>query len=214
MQLTSGRFPDTSKPARVLLAALLLGGLACVPGVGADIYKFVGKDGVIRLADRPMGPGYRLVVKSRKKWDPGKVHPHPENRRRFQPIIDQAAHRFSLNQALIHAVIATESGYDPKARSRAGALGLMQLMPETASAYGVTDPRDPNQNVLGGSRYLRELLRRYQDLELALAAYNAGESAVARYGNRVPPYPETRDYVDRVLKRFRQNLQRREGGDS
>jgi soluble lytic murein transglycosylase-like protein len=102
----------------------------------------------------------------------------------------------------VKAVIAAESNFDPEAISHRGAQGLMQLMPATAAALGVADPLQPTQNVQAGARYLRLMLDRYGDLERALAAYNAGPSAVDRYGG-IPPYPETRDYVQRVLAYYR-----------
>lgn len=108
-----------------------------------------------------------------------------------------------IDPALVEAIIANESGFDPKATSRAGARGLMQLMPETAASLGVLDPYDPAQNVRGGTRYLRSLLDRFGDLELAVAAYNAGAGAVERYGG-IPPYPETQNYVRHVLSRYRE----------
>ena len=100
-------------------------------------------------------------------------------------------------------MVTAESAYDPVAVSSAGAVGLMQLMPGTAERYGVRNRRDPRQNVLGGVRYLRDLLVQFDDLTLALAAYNAGENAVIRYGNRIPPYPETQNYVRKVLTFYR-----------
>ena len=119
-------------------------------------------------------------------------------RARFDALIRDAAHRFGLSADLIHAVIRAESDYDPTCISPAGAVGLMQLMPNTARALGVSDPYDPAQNILGGVRYLREQLDRFGDLSLALAAYNAGPGAVTRHGG-IPPYRETRLYVRRVL---------------
>ncbi len=174
--------------------------------IPADIYKFVDENGVIRLTDRPMGPGYKLVVRTRKAWDPSKVHYTPANRKRYNKTIDLAARRFGINQALIHAVIHAESGYNPNAVSAAGAVGMMQLMPDTARHYGVKDRHDPVQNILGGSHYLSYLLQRYGDLKLSLAAYNAGETAVARYGQQEPPYRETRAFVKKVQALFRENL--------
>jgi soluble lytic murein transglycosylase-like protein len=114
------------------------------------------------------------------------------------------AQNASLPPQLLHAVIAVESGYDARAVSSKGALGLMQLMPATARRFGVADAFDPQQNLAGGAAYLKWLLDRFGgDLELTLAAYNAGEGAVARAGHRVPPFAETRAYVPRVLDRMR-----------
>ena len=120
------------------------------------------------------------------------------------PLIREAAAAYRLEPALLHAVISAESGYDILARSPKGALGLMQLMPDTARRFGVLDPDNPADNLSGGARYLRWLLDLFSDVSLALAAYNAGEGVVQRYGNTVPPYPETQSYVRRVLGFYRQ----------
>jgi soluble lytic murein transglycosylase-like protein len=118
-------------------------------------------------------------------------------------LIDEVAHATALPPQLLAAVIAVESGFDARAVSRKGAQGLMQLMPATARRFGVTDPFDPRQNIAGGAAYLKWLLQRFDgDLTLALAAYNAGESAVVKAGYRVPPFDETRAYVPRVLARL------------
>lgn len=198
-----------------VLILTLIAGIGVWPACArADIYKRVDKNGLISLTDHPQGPGYRLVIRTRKAWSPSRVGYHPGNRVRFRKAIDQAARRHGLNQALIDAVITAESGYDPDAISKAGAVGLMQLMPDTARAYGVDDPTDPYQNIDGGSRYLRYLLDQYQDVSLALAAYNAGETAVGRYRNRIPPFPETRRYVEKVMSLFRQILKTRSESES
>ena len=116
-------------------------------------------------------------------------------------VVNELAEAMSLHPALVHSVIAAESNYDPGAVSPKGAVGLMQLMPETAAELQV-DPYQPQQNVAGGVRYLREMLERYDgSLLKALAAYNAGPGAVDRYGD-LPPYDETRAYVTRVIRRF------------
>ena len=126
------------------------------------------------------------------------------------PVVEQAAEDHRLDPALLLAVIHAESVFNPLAVSPKGAVGLMQLMPTTASRYGTGDLRDPRQNIQAGAAHLRYLLGRYGDVSLALAAYNAGEGAVERYGMRIPPYAETQDYVPRVLSLYRRYQQRDE----
>ncbi len=110
-----------------------------------------------------------------------------------------------MPDSLVHAVVTAESAYDPHALSSAGALGLMQLMPATAKRFGVSDRKNPRANVYAGTRYLKQLLGMFDnDVRLALAAYNAGENAVIKYDNQIPPYPETQNYVRKVLKYYRQ----------
>jgi soluble lytic murein transglycosylase-like protein len=124
----------------------------------------------------------------------------------FANEIRSAASAFGLEPALLHAVITVESNHNPAALSPKGAMGLMQLMPGTSQRFGVSDPWHPEQNILGGARYLSELMTLFnQDLTLALAAYNAGEQAVIRHGRRIPPYPETRSYVTKVVGLYRQS---------
>jgi hypothetical protein len=130
--------------------------------------------------------------------------PNKATVRQFAGIIEAASRRHGVDAALVHAVVFVESSYDPQALSAQGALGLMQLMPETARRYGVKDPSDPAQNVEGGVRVLKELLALFdQDMELALAAYNSGASAVIRAGYRVPANAETLAFVPRVLEYYR-----------
>lgn len=118
-------------------------------------------------------------------------------------LIDRVAGEVVLSPQLLHAVIAVESSYDARAVSPKGAKGLMQLMPDTARRFGVSDPFDPEQNVRAGATYLRSLLDLFEgDTRLALAAYNAGENAVIRSGNRIPDFAETQAYVPRVLTRL------------
>src|SRR6185436_10301351 len=116
----------------------------------------------------------------------------------YGSLVEETAQRYRLDSLLLAAVVQTESGFDPTATSPRGAQGLMQLMPTTAQTYGASSPTDPHSNVRAGARYLRDLLHRFDDLELALAAYNAGPAAVRRFGG-MPPYRETRQYVERVL---------------
>ena len=124
----------------------------------------------------------------------------------YATLIHSAALNAALEPALVHAVIAVESAYNPAARSPKGAIGLMQLMPDTALRYGVKDPaRSPQDNLRAGTLYLKDLMQQFNHrLELVLAAYNAGENAVLRHGERIPPYPETQRYVPAVLARYRE----------
>jgi soluble lytic murein transglycosylase-like protein len=126
-------------------------------------------------------------------------------RQRIDAAIRHASSKFDVDEALIRAVIHVESRFNPDAVSPKGATGLMQLMPTTAHRFGVLNAKDPVQNILGGTQYLRVLLNQFDgDLKLALAAYNAGEGAVLKYRRRIPPYEETRDYVRLVLGSYRQ----------
>lgn len=126
----------------------------------------------------------------------------------YAAIIQRVADATSNDAALLHAVIKTESAYQPQARSTRGAQGLMQLMPATARQLGISDPRDPAQNILAGARYLTQLRQQFKDdLPLALAAYNAGPAAVVRHGNTIPPYAETQAYVPRVMQEYQRLLQ-------
>jgi soluble lytic murein transglycosylase-like protein len=121
---------------------------------------------------------------------------------RYDDIIDHHASRQGVRSDLVRAVIQVESAFNPYARSNKGAMGLMQLMPATARDLGVDNPYDAEQNIAGGVAYLRSLLDRFNgNEELALAAYNAGPGAVERYGQRIPPYRETRDYVRKIRHR-------------
>jgi soluble lytic murein transglycosylase-like protein len=122
------------------------------------------------------------------------------HKKKFAELIEQAAYRHQVDAKLVHAVIQTESAYNSSAQSPKGAVGLMQLMPDTARRFGVTDRNDPDQNVDGGTRYLKYLINLFNpNIDLAVAAYNAGENAVIRYNNSIPPYPETQNYVKQVL---------------
>ena len=177
------------------LSVFLALGMA-VPS-SADIYKYEDADGVIHLTNVPSNPKakYVMLIKEKRILFPKQI-----NIRDYDKIITQAAAKFNLDAALIKAVIKAESNFNHKAVSRAGAKGLMQLMPQTASSLNVNDVFHPGNNIEGGARYLRYLLNLYKgNLTLALAAYNAGEGAVAKYNYGVPPYRETQNYIRRVL---------------
>ena len=177
-----------------LLWGLLL--LALLPEMviasNARVYRRVNASGAIRYSNIP--PPTRSFASYRVK-----AVPAPS---RLRPMIRSASDRYGVDPRLVEAIIAVESAFDPGAVSPKGAMGLMQLMPETADRYAVQNPFDPLQNISGGIRYLRDLLSRFHgNLRLALAAYNAGETAVNMYQG-VPPYRETRTYVKRVLRRY------------
>lgn len=193
------------KGVTFLLLALLL---VAAP-VHADIYKYVDKHGRTILTDKPSHGGYKRLVKTWKGWEESKsqiaLKDFNKNRLRFETTIREYAERYQLPHSLLHAVITAESAYDPNAVSRAGAVGLMQLMPETAKRYGVSNRHNPTDNINGGTRYLRDLLQMFNNnLQLALAAYNAGENAVKKYGNKIPPYTETQNYVKKVIGYYQQ----------
>ena len=188
-----------------LLAAVLL-----VPAYAqAEIYKYRGPDGSLHFTDRPMGGRYKLMWrsgKSAKRKGNYSLAKMRENRSRLTPLIEKVAKEQRLHPGLLHAMVRIESAYNPQAVSKKGAQGLMQLMPATANRYGVADSYDPKQNLEGGARYMKDLLALFEyDIRLALAAYNAGENAVKRYGNSIPPFPETINYVDKVLGEYERN---------
>lgn len=189
-----------------LLALLLLFGCSASGSVMAvEVYKYVDSSGRVHLTDRPPHDGYRLVQKGGKMLRTPRINFRDKdlNRKRFSGKIARVASRYRVPEALVHAVITIESAYDPNAVSRAGAVGLMQLMPATARRYGVANRRDPLANLTGGVRYLRDLLSHFDgNLELALAGYNAGENAVERFGRQIPPFDETQNYVRKVLRLY------------
>ena len=172
-------------------------GLLYPPHSLADIYKYVDKDGVIHFSNVPTNGEWKLIIKEKRvQFNLG------QDFEKYDAEIWKASQRYSVDYNLVRAVIKAESNFNPKAVSRAGARGLMQLMPQTATLLQVSDSFHPDQNIDGGVRYLRYLLNLFNDnLSLALAAYNAGENAVFRYRG-IPPYQETQTYVQRVLQYF------------
>lgn len=195
----------------------------------ADIYKYVDSNGRVSYTNlRIHNSGSsrnslaKLIIKTpenRYKFRENNSYPtifhnfsnsfSPQrgSKNKFTDLIANAANRNGVEERLVHAVIQTESAYNAGAVSPAGAVGLMQLMPGTARRYGVTNRTDPVQNVDGGTRYLKDLLAMFNyNLGLAVAAYNAGENAVIRHNNSIPPYPETRNYVRQVLSLYHRSL--------
>lgn len=188
-------------------ATWLLSGTAAA----ADIYVYQAADGSRLITDHPrMETGYRLIKvypesdvweQTGKQQRPAAFSPGPSS---FDSLIHNTASQLRIDPMLIKSVMHAESAFDPDAVSRKGASGLMQLMPATARRYGVSSIFDPRQNVMGGARYLSFLMDRFDgDLSLVLAGYNAGENAVDRHGG-IPPYAETRHYVKKVLRFYRQ----------
>ncbi|RPJ38936.1 MAG: DUF4124 domain-containing protein [Deltaproteobacteria bacterium] len=167
----------------------------------ADIYKYVDEEGVIHFTNVPTDGKFKLFYREKP------VHFQSElglQLEKYDHLIFKASEKYNVNYNLIKAVIKAESNFNPQAVSRAGARGLMQLMPKTAYAYQVQDSFEPESNIEAGVRYLRYLLNLFQgNLHLALAGYNAGENAVIK-NKGIPPYPETRTYVQRVLRFYQE----------
>jgi soluble lytic murein transglycosylase-like protein len=171
------------------------------------IYTYLDADGVRHFTDVPDDNRYRLLVMSPQdmtqsgdRYDPSLL----ARATQYDAIIEKAASSNSVEANLLRAVIVVESGFNSRAVSKRGAVGLMQLMPATASRFGVSNPYDPRENVHAGARYLKFLMDRFgQDIRLALAAYNAGENAVDRNGGQIPPFTETMAYVPKVLRIYR-----------
>ena len=216
----------------------MVAGLACAPAAHAELYGFIDADGIAHFADRKLDERYKLFMRNGGSFDSSRnarsarslgeadagavdleqhklyryIVNHP-NIAKVEPMIRQIADKQDVDPALVKAVMAVESGFNPSAVSPKGAIGLMQVIPDTGARFGVSaDARrsveqklaDPRINIAAGVRYLRWLMELFPDnLELVLAAYNAGEGAVQRYNNRVPPYPETQQYVSTVLQFYR-----------
>lgn len=182
------------------IPTLIMFGLCLMHPVWAA-YACNAGDGAVNLSNVPTNSRYTLLLPPpQEEMHNRKPSLKLAHKVQYDRIVAEIARTYSLDSALLHAVISVESGYSPTAVSRKGAAGLMQLMPKIAKRYGVTDSFDPVQNLHGGARHLQYLLKTFNnDISLALAAYNAGEGSVLKYGNRIPPFRETINYVPQVL---------------
>jgi soluble lytic murein transglycosylase-like protein len=184
--------------------------LSAANGWAADVYASTASDGSVRYATQALDSSYRLALREATAGTsatPLLTSNHRAETSKLKGLADTIARRHGLDSSLVQAVVAVESGYRADARSAKGAQGAMQLMPATASRYGLVGQealRDPERNIDAGVRHLKALLVRHKgNVALALAAYNAGSGAVERHGNRIPPYAETMLYVPSVLARTR-----------
>ncbi|UCG63482.1 MAG: lytic transglycosylase domain-containing protein [Deltaproteobacteria bacterium] len=184
-----------SVPRLISCAALIA--IFFLSNAEADIFRFRDKEGVWHFSNTRSDARYRLYIRTRGIG--GKQY-----LKEYEDVIRKAAEQFGIEANLIKAVIKAESSFDPDAISESGAQGLMQLMPDTANDMKVDDPFDPEENIFGGTRYLSLLLQRFnQDKRLAIAAYNVGPTTVTKH-NAVPPIPQTRRFVEKVMKFYQE----------
>ncbi len=183
------------RPAAFFVAVTLF----VIPLAQADIYVYLDSEGVLHFTNTPTSSNYRVYM-SEQLTHTQKVSTNVGN---FDDVISEAGKRYGVSKSLLKALIHVESFFDPRAVSKKGAMGLMQIMPQNLQSLNIIDPFDPWENIMGGTRYLKEMLQRFSgNLTLALAAYNAGPTAVEKYRD-VPPYPETQAYVKKVIDFFR-----------
>ncbi len=170
---------------------------ASVLPVYADIYMYIDTEGVLHFTNTPTSSKYKIYIKEKSRRS---SNTHSTDK--YDRLIEEASKRHGVLFPLIKAVIKAESDFDPQAVSKAGALGLMQIMPQNVNTLKISDPFNPLENIMGGTRYFKQLIDKYEGkLQLALAAYNAGPNMVDYY-NGIPPIKETENYVKRVMKYF------------
>ncbi len=188
---------NDSRKSRWIFKILIAGLISAIPTpkpVLADIFMYIDSHGVLHFTNAPTTSQYKLYIKERPKPS--------EATKTYDPIIKEASIRYGLAFSLIKAMIRVESNFNSKAVSRKGALGLMQVMPNNLKSLDIGDPFDPKQNIMGGARYFKAMVDRFNGkLPLALAAYNAGPNMVERYKD-IPPIEETRNYVKKVMEFF------------
>lgn len=192
--------PNCQRHKQIWCAIALIVGLTffVIPAANADIYVYIDHEGTLHFTNTPTSKQYKVYMRETfaKPTTSYQVASYDD-------VISEAAKRHGLSSSLIKALIHVESFFNPKAVSKKGAIGLMQIMPENLQALHISDPFDPWENIMGGASYLKSMLERFRgELPLALAAYNAGPTAVERYQD-IPPYPETEAYVRKVLRFFR-----------
>lgn len=182
-----------------LVPILVLAATVCTY---ADIYLYIDADGVMHFTNAPTASDrdYRVYIKERPAYGPSSFYSSDE----YDDLISQASKQYGVDSRLVKAIIKAESDFNPKAVSKKGAMGLMQIMPENFQHLDIQDPFNPRENILGGTRYFKYLYDRFDGkLALSLAAYNAGPTAVDNYNKTIPPYRETEQYVQRVLSYYR-----------
>ena len=180
----------------VLFVVLMTAGMGTAI---ADIYKYIDSNGIVHFTNVPTSSDYKLYIKEKPRKIKQLAGSH-----QFDAIIRKAHKKYGVDFSLIKAVIKVESNFNPTAVSKKGAKGLMQIIPANYKSLSVRDPFNPSQNIMGGTLYLKRLLKRYENkLPLVLAAYNAGPDAVDRY-RQIPPYKETQNYVKKVMKTYSQ----------
>ncbi len=207
---TAWRWHRTGLSTRVCAMAIAAAGMFWVSAAAANIYSFKDENGVTHFSNLPhLDKRYKLVYRIPNSWQTRPnawtpSFPKSVDIGKLVPIIDNAAKTHGVDPRLVHAVIRAESGYNERALSNKGAVGLMQLIPATAERMGVKNIYDPIENIFGGTKYLAFLLNMFNgNVELALAGYNAGENAVIRHGHRIPPFAETQAYVPKVLSFYK-----------
>jgi len=187
---------DTNKFFRITIFCTLIILFSAVIAVHADIYRYIDENGVMHFTNTPTTSihQYKLFLKEKPKIT------YRYSSKKYDDLITRASQQYGISFPLLKAIIKAESDFDPQAVSKKGAKGLMQIMPENFKPLGIKDPFNPSENINAGARYFKQMYDRFKGkLALSLAAYNAGPTVVDRY-KTIPPYEETEEYVERVLK--------------